>query len=64
MYKRQPLLSHSDYICLAHPELREREEDPYPDTYCPSNPDTYRIVFDILEDCLLYTSAPRGGFIL
>ena len=52
VYPEVPLLSHSDYICLAHPELREREEDPYPDTYCPSNPDTYRIVFDILEEVI------------
>ena len=47
-----PLLSHADYICLAHPELAERKEDPYPDTYCPSNEGTYEIVFDILEEVI------------
>ena len=52
VYPEVPTLSHSDYICLAHPELREREEDPYPDTYCPSNPAVYPIVFDILEEVL------------
>lgn len=52
VYPEVPTLSHTDYICLAHPELREREEDPYPDTYCPSNPDVYPIVFDILEEVI------------
>ncbi|MBR2352884.1 MAG: family 20 glycosylhydrolase [Clostridia bacterium] len=47
-----PTLSHSDYICLAHPELRERTEDPYPDTYCPEHPDTYPLVFDLMEEIL------------
>ncbi len=47
-----PTLSHSDYICLAYPELAERQNDPYPDTYCPSNPDTYRVVFDILDEVI------------
>ncbi|MBQ8894709.1 MAG: family 20 glycosylhydrolase [Clostridia bacterium] len=52
VYPEVPTLSHTDYICLAHPELREREEDPYPDTYCPSNPAVYPIVFDILEEVI------------
>lgn len=47
-----PTLSHSDYILLAHPELREREEDDYPDTYCPRHPDTYPLVFDILDEVI------------
>ncbi len=47
-----PTLSHSDYICLAYPELAERKDDPYPDTYCPSNPDSYRVVFDILDEVI------------
>lgn len=47
-----PTLSHSDYICLAHPEIAERANDPYPDTYCPNHPDTYNIVFDIFEEVI------------
>ena len=47
-----PSLSHSDYIVMAHPELNEREEDKYPDTYCPSNPKSYEIVFDILDEVI------------
>ena len=52
VYPEVPTLSHCDYICLAHPEIREREADPYPDTYCPNHPDTYKIVFDILEEVI------------
>ena len=48
-----PTLSHSDYLCMAHPEIREREEDDdYPDTYCPNHPDTYPLVFDVMEEIL------------
>ncbi len=48
-----PTLSHSDYLCMAHPEIRERaEDDEYPDTYCPNHPDTYPLVFDVLEEIL------------
>ncbi len=47
-----PTLSHSDYICMAYPEIAERENDLYPDTYCPSNPETYKIVFDILDEVI------------
>lgn len=45
-----PTLSHCDYIVRAHRELNERTEDTYPDTYCPSNPKTYELVFDILDE--------------
>lgn len=48
----QPTLSHSDYILCAHPELAERSDDPYPDAYCPSNPDTYKLVFELLDEVL------------
>ncbi len=47
-----PTLSHADYICLAYPELSERQDDPYPDTYCPENPESYRVVFDILDEVI------------
>lgn len=45
-----PSLSHSDYIVMAHPDLNERVYDQYPDTYCPSNPKSYEIVFDIIDE--------------
>ena len=47
-----PSLSHTDFLVLAHPELREREEDLHPDTYCPRHPDVYTYVFDILEEVI------------
>lgn len=47
-----PSLSHTDFLCLAHPELRERAEDGHPDTYCPRHPDVYTYVFDILEEVI------------
>ena len=47
-----PSLSHSDYLLTRHPELAENPEDPVPDTYCPSNPDTYALLFDVLEEIL------------
>jgi len=45
-----PSLSHSDYIVMAHPDINERVEDTYPDTYCPSNPKSYEILFDIIDE--------------
>ena len=45
-------LSHSDYLLMPHPELAERAEDPYPDTYCPSNPGSYELLFDLLEEVI------------
>lgn len=47
-----PCLSHSDYMLNAHPELAERREDPYPDAYCPSNPQSYELLFDILDEII------------
>lgn len=47
-----PTLSHCDYLVMAYPELRERENDAYPDTYCPNHPDVYNYVFDILEEVI------------
>ena len=47
-----PTFSHCDYLVKAHPEIAERSNDPYPDSYCPNHPDTYRYVFDILEEVI------------
>ncbi|MDY5014655.1 MAG: family 20 glycosylhydrolase [Eubacteriales bacterium] len=47
-----PTLSHSDYLLMPHPELAERADDYFPDVYCPSNPDTYRLVFDVLDEVI------------
>ncbi|MBP3435620.1 MAG: family 20 glycosylhydrolase [Clostridia bacterium] len=47
-----PTFSHCDYLVMAHPEIAERSNDPYPDSYCPNHPDTYTYVFDILEEVI------------
>lgn len=47
-----PTLSHSDYIVMAHPEIAERDNDIWPDTYCPNHPDTYKLVFDVLDEVI------------
>ena len=47
-----PSLSHSDYLCHAYPDIAELSIDPYPDTYCPSNPKSYEILFDVLDEVI------------
>ena len=47
-----PTLSHCDYLVMAHPEIAERDNDSWPDTYCPKHPDTYKLVFDILDEVI------------
>lgn len=47
-----PTLSHSDYIVRTYRDLNERIEDEYPDTYCPSKPETYEVVFDIIDEVI------------
>lgn len=54
-----PTFSHCDYLVMSHPEIREREGDGYPDTYCPNHPDTYKLVFDILDE-VIDVFAPRA----
>ena len=47
-----PSLSHADYLLNAHQELAERSYDPFPDTYCPSNPDSYKLLFDVMDEVI------------
>ncbi len=47
-----PTLSHCDYLVMAHPEIAERQNDTYPDTYCPNDPKSYELVFDILGEII------------
>ena len=53
-----PSFSHSDYLLTRHHELAERQEDMYPDAYCPSNPESYRLLFDIMEE-IIAVFAPK-----
>ena len=45
-------LSHAYYLVVAHPEIAERPYDPWPDTYCPSNPKSYELYFDLLDEVI------------
>ena len=45
-----PCLSHCDYMLTRHPELAENPADPLADTYCPSNPGSYALLFDLLDE--------------
>lgn len=47
-----PCLSHCDYLLTRHPELAENKNDPVPDTYCPSNPNSYKLLFDVLDEII------------
>ncbi len=50
--------SHSYYLCCAHPEIAERQDDPWPDTYCPSNPKSYELLFDVMDE-VIEVAKPR-----
>jgi len=43
-------LSHSYYLTLAHREIAERPYEPWPDTYCPLNEDSYKLYFDVASE--------------
>ena len=47
-----PSHSHCDYLLLRHHELAERQNDPYADTYCPSNEGSYALLFDVLDEVI------------
>ena len=34
----------------AHPELSETPDTKWPGVYCPSNPDSYRLLFDVYDE--------------
>ncbi|MBR4086859.1 MAG: family 20 glycosylhydrolase [Clostridia bacterium] len=52
VYPEVPSLSHCEYLCMAHPEIAERQNDPYPDAYCPNHPDTYKLLFEMLQEII------------
>jgi hypothetical protein len=45
-----PSLTHGYYLLTRHPELAEYPGDVYPDTYCPSNPESYELMFDVYDE--------------
>ena len=45
-----PSLTHGYYLLTKHPELAEYPGDKWPDTYCPSNPKSYDLMFDVYDE--------------
>ena len=45
-----PSLTHSYYLLTRHRELAEIPEAEWPDTYCPSNPQVYNLLFDVVDE--------------
>lgn len=45
-----PSLSHSYYLLTRHRELAEAPAAEWPDAYCPSNPKSYELLFDVLDE--------------
>lgn len=45
-----PSLTHSFYLLTKHKDLSEVPGDKWPDTYCPSNPASYELLFDVMDE--------------
>lgn len=45
-----PSLTHSYYLLSRHRELAEIQDAEWPDTYCPSEPRVYDLLFDVLDE--------------
>ncbi len=45
-----PSLTHSFYLLTKHKDLSEVPGDKWPDTYCPSNPKSYELLFDVMDE--------------
>lgn len=45
-----PSFTHSYYLLSAHPELSEVPGELWPDTYCPSNPESYKLLFEVYDE--------------
>jgi hypothetical protein len=45
-----PSFTHSYYLLTRHKALSEVPGDKWPDTYCPSNPKTYELLFEVYDE--------------
>ncbi len=45
-----PSLTHGYYLLANHRELAEYPDDKWPDTYCPSNPESYKLMYDVYDE--------------
>jgi hypothetical protein len=53
-----PSLTHSYYLLTRHRDLAEIQDAEWPDTYCPSEPRVYALLFDVLDEFIEATK-PR-----
>ena len=53
-----PSLTHSYYLLTRHRELAEVQAAEWPDTYCPLNPGSYELLFDVMDE-YIKVMAPR-----
>ncbi len=47
-----PSLTHAFYLLTKHKDLSEVPGDKWPDTYCPSNPGSYKLLFEVMDEFL------------
>ena len=47
-----PSLTHAFYLLSRHKDLSEVPGDKWPDTYCASNPKSYRLLFEVMDEFL------------
>lgn len=45
-----PSLTHSYYLLTRHRELAEIQAAEWPDTYCPADPRSYPLLFDVIDE--------------
>jgi hexosaminidase len=50
-----PSLTHSYYLLTRHRELAEIPAAEWPDTYCPSAPEVYPLLFDVFDEYIEVT---------
>ena len=55
-----PSLTHAYYLAAGHREIAELPEALWPDAYCPSNPLSREILFDVMDE---YIEAIRPGMV-
>lgn len=47
-----PSLTHAFYLLSRHKDLSEVPGDKWPDTYCASNPQSYKLLFEVMDEFL------------
>ncbi|OGV72717.1 MAG: hypothetical protein A3K19_02765 [Lentisphaerae bacterium RIFOXYB12_FULL_65_16] len=45
-----PSMTHSYYLLARHREVAEEPTHRWPDTYCPCNPKSYELAFDVMDE--------------